>query len=249
MPTPFTHLYTIQTLLTDPAVPPPYRAALQAERGAFLLGSVVPDARVDAPDPRAATHFYNYHDGIQHEPWQRMLEQNPTLHTPSSAAHRAFIAGYIAHIAMDTVWSRDMMLPHFANGDWGKDIKWRFFVLHLILIDMDERDLNRLPSDIAAVMRPTLPERWLPFMPDDVIVGWRDMIDAQIRPDGETKTFEIFGERVGKTPEALRATWEDSAFMAQEVWAHIPHELVSAQEDAMLRHARASLIDYLGATD
>lgn len=218
---------------------------MTAERPAYVLGSVAPDARVDAPDPRAATHFYTYTEPFAQHPWMTMLERYPSLTQPKSAAHRAFIAGYVAHLAMDQVWSVDMLAPHFAAGTWGENRRHRFLVLHTLLIDMDKRDLASLPAWIPEALCQAAPDDWLPFMPQDALTDWQTLIYEQIKPGGASKTLEIFGERVSKTPDELRQILHDPAWMQQNLWDHVPRVLVASVEAEMTAHARDSLVRYL----
>lgn len=242
----------ICSLLTDVAVPESMRETLQAHRADLMLGSFAPDARVDAPDPRAATHFYRYTQAFTESPWKKMLNTHPELTTPKSEAHRVFIAGYIAHLAMDEVWSLDMLAPNFAYAYWGDSQAWRFFVLHLLLIHMDDRDLAALPVWVAEEVCQSKPDDWLPFMPQTVLTEWQHFIEAQIRPDGDSKTLEIFGSRIGRTPQELRQLVDDPEWMQNELWNFVPHHVLDSIERKMYQYARESLIAYMtmsGHTD
>ncbi|MEO0561265.1 MAG: hypothetical protein AAF125_04080 [Chloroflexota bacterium] len=247
MPTPFSHLVAIEKLLHDEQVPAVYRDVLNAERPAYLLGAVAPDARVDAPDSRAATHFYTYQDGITEHPWRIMLRRyNTSFVPPYPDDRRAFVAGYVAHLAMDEIWTVHMLGPHFAFGDWGENQKARFFVLHLLLIDMDERDLDALPAYVPPEIECAEPaEGWLPFMPLEVMVDWQRMIFDQIRLNGESQTLPIFGERVNRTPAQLRALADDPAWMQANVWDNVPRQVLHTVEAQMYVHARESLVAFL----
>ena len=144
MPTPYSHLWIAHRLLADEALSSEVQSAIAADVPAYLLGSIVADARIYPGADRELTHFYRYDKPMPDHPWQEMLRQNPTLAQPQTDSHRAFIAGYVAHLAADEYWTRQMVGPHFAEGAWGNDIRWRFYVLHLLLTSMDERDEARL---------------------------------------------------------------------------------------------------------
>ena len=245
MPTPFSHMVAITRLLADDAVPPELQTLLQNQRPAFMLGSVAPDARIDAPDSRAATHFYIYQEPIDRDPWRRMLDRYPALNTPVDEAHYAFVAGYVAHLAMDQMWTLDMLLPHFVHAGWGEDIHYRFLMLHTMLIDMDERDEARLPGWVPDTLQAAQPGDWLPFMPQPVLRGWQTLIYDQIKPGGVSKTLDIFGGRIGKTPQELRRLLDDKAWMQRELWNHVPRSVLNIVESTMYTHARASLVHYM----
>lgn len=242
MPTPFSHLWIANRLLEDEAVPAPIRAQLEAQMPAFLLGSVVADARVAGGD-RADTHFYRYDQPMPTNPWRVMLANYPVLKTAKSATHQAFLAGYVAHLGADEYWSRHMLKPNFADGDWGQGQRWRFFVLHLMLIQMDERDEMRLPAHNPETLRLCQPDDWLPFMPDETICEWRDFIAEQI--DGDSQTLSIFGARVRRTPAELRALVDDADTMQDYLWQHISHAHLASIEAATYAFAREQLLLYL----
>lgn len=248
MPTPFTHLMFAQRLLASHSqhIDTNHVSLLESERGAFLLGSVAADARIGAMLPREKTHFYVYGQETSENPWRVMLREYPALWTPHSAAHHAFIAGYIGHLAMDEIWSKQMMGPYFVAREWGPR-SLRYLMLHIILIYMDERDLSQIDPWQAPALETAQPEAWLPFMSDADLAGWQYLIYDQIRPGGASQTLEIFGERVIKTPSELRAILDDPATMQRDLWQHIPPLVLEEVEVAMFRYACASIDEYLSA--
>ncbi len=246
MPTPFSHLAITQRLLTNPELPTLQLALLEAHLPAYLLGSVVADARIDALDSRAATHFYTYTEPLKNHPWRVMIERNPTLMSPLDDVHRAFIAGYVAHLAADEVWSLEMLEPHFARGTWGKDVRTRFFWLHLLLISMDERDQKSLPHWHAPTLLQCQPNAWLPFMNDGILCGWRDFIAQQLTE--ESQTLAIFGGRIGRTPLELRPMLDDEHLMQEQLWQHITPAILEGVEDRIATFALSQLRLYLDET-
>jgi hypothetical protein len=239
MPTPFTHLHITTQLAADPCLDDGIRNLIQANLPAFLLGGVVADAKPSPLSDRTVTHFYHYSRPMPDNPWREMLREHPSLTGQRSQAHQVFLMGYVSHLATDEYWSRRMLHPHFARGEWGGSLADRFFVLHLLLIHMDERDLGRLEQGIAGTLRACLPDRWLPFMEDRVICEWRDFIADQIT--GESKTLEIFGERILTQPDKLRALLDDIGYMQSHLWDHITPALLAGLESQMYAFAREQL--------
>lgn len=242
MPTPFTHLATAQRMLADPEVPAPVAAFLQWQRSAFLLGNIAADARVSNGTSRTDTHFYSYDQPITEHPWQVMLAQHPTLQIASDEAQQAFLAGYVAHLAIDEYWSLHMLEPHFVRHEWGTR-ELRFFMLHVILIYMDERDYARLDNWQCAALRAAQPAHWLPFMNDDILRGWRDYLASQIA--GESETLAVFGGRINKTPAEFRAVLDSPQQMQMDLWDHIPHAVLEVVETGMYHFAREQMLAYL----
>jgi hypothetical protein len=244
MPTPFTHLAVAQRLLVDTEIPQSLRDLLNRHRGAFLLGNVAADARVETGLTRDETHFYSYDHNIIERPWQVMMRVYPQLREPCDDAQRVFLAGYAAHLSIDEGWTQDMLVPYFAMSHWG-DRDLRFLMLHILLIHMDERDYALLENWQQTALLQAKPNRWLPFLTDDMLVSWRDLIARQITGAGTSKTLEIMGERVGKTPAQLRAILDSPQQIKKDLWAHIPQKALAEVEAKMYVHARTQMILYL----
>ena len=239
MPTPFTHLNITQRLLRDTVIPQAYRDLLFAHRPAFQLGSIVADARVSSGVPRSATHFYSYDRPIIEHPWRVMLDEHPSLQQPHDDVHRVFLAGYAAHLSTDESWALKMVRPQFGEREW-EDVEPRdkFFALHLILTYMDERDEAGLESWQAEKLCTCAPGDWLPFMPDDVLCAWRDMIADQIAPGGISQTLNIFSSRLGIDTDFIRKTLDDPDEMNRRLWRHVPKSLLEAVEKQIYAFTR-----------
>ena len=244
MPTPFTHLAVAQRLLDDPAVSDSSRSFLNRERSAYLLGNIAADARISDGVTRETTHFFAYDRPIDTHPWRVMLAQYPDLQHVSSTAQQAFLAGYIAHLSMDEVWSLEMVRPYFADGMWGNR-RLRFLMLHIILIYMDERDYGRLEGWQQSTLCAARPHQWTPFLSDAALVDWRDFIGSQIPPQGDSQTLQVLGERLNMEPAALREILDDDQRMQSDLWANVPQILLSEVETHMYDHARSQMMVYL----
>jgi hypothetical protein len=223
-------------MLRDESIPAAIRAALEAEKPAFLLGNIAADARNSGALKREDTHFYSYDKGIYERPWRVMLQTHPSLLSPSNAAQRTFLAGYVAHLTIDEVWSADMLGPHFVQRDWG-DRSLRFLMLHIILAHMDERDYRQLEDWQHPALEKAQPNHWTPFMSDAVLQEWRDFIAGQIAPEGTSQTLSVFGGRINKAPEELRAILDSPEQMQRDLWDNITPETLAGVESTMYRRA------------
>ncbi|MBI1258670.1 MAG: hypothetical protein GC204_14475 [Chloroflexi bacterium] len=247
MPTPFTHLHYAQRLLTDPAVPVEQRALLNDQRGAYLLGSVSADAQALAGLKRDDTHFYSFEVPMEDHPWRVMVTRYPELLAVRDPARRAFVAGYVMHLSMDEIWSLQMTGPEFAEREWATRLQ-RFLMLHILLITLDERDLKLLDPRLNEALCDAHPRNWLPFLSDHVLSEWDSLIYKQIVPGGESETLAVYGARLQKTPEELRAILDSPERMQNELWANVTHELTAQVEANMAEHARTQMITYLSET-
>ena len=246
MPTPFTHLRIAQDLLGDERLAPIYRELLRRQTPAFQLGGIVADARVASGVGREVTHFYAYGRPISERPWRLMLREFGSLSQPRDEAHLAFLAGYVAHLATDEAWALKMVRPQFWERDWlGVERRDKFLALHLILTVMDERDEVELAPWQAASLKRSEPDGWLPFMSDDILRGWRDLVARQIVPGGESETLAIFGRRLKRDPAEIRAVLDDPARMERTLWRHVPREELSRVERQAYAFTRDQLAVYL----
>lgn len=246
MPTPFTHLRIAQDLLVDERLAPQYRELLTRQASAFQLGGIVADARVASGVGREVTHFYAYGRPISARPWRLMLREYESLSRAHDEAHLAFLAGYVAHLATDEAWALKMVRPQFWERDW-PDVERRdkFLALHLILTVMDERDEVELEAWQAQSLARCEPDGWLPFMSDDILRGWRDLVARQIAPGGESETLAIFGRRLKREPAEIRAVLDDPALMERYLWRQVPRSQLAQVERQAYAYTRDQLAVYL----
>lgn len=244
MPTPFSHLAIAQRLLKDEQIPSKYRQLFQEEIGAFLLGSIAADARVGNGAPREMTHFYAYGEPMEMHPWRKMLTTYDELWQPKTMAQWAFVAAYVAHLAMDEYWTLNMVGPHFFQPDW-RTKRDRFLSLHVLLIFMDQRDLDSLESWQAEALDAAKPENWLPFIGDDDLLSWKQLIYDQIKPGGESQTCEIFGSRTRVGAQFFEDIVRDDERIQQELWDYVPKNVLTDIETEMYAFIRSQLLEYL----
>jgi hypothetical protein len=247
MPTPFTHLVTAAHLLEDAALPRPLHNQLIEETGAFLLGNVAADARVSSGIQREQTHFYAYDRPMLEHPWRVMLHDFPTLLEPETPAQRAFIAGYVAHLALDEVWSLQIVRPYFGQAEWAPGPQ-RFFLLNALLVAMDMRDYPLLENWQRPALLTANPQSWVPFMTDADLTGWRDFVGIQLPPGGVSQTLEVIGPRVGQAPHELGAFIQSAESMAP-LYANVPADVLAQAEHDMAERARHDLLAYWEATE
>lgn len=243
MPTPFTHLETAQRLLVDDLIPAEIRAAFAEQLPAFLLGNIAADARISGDITRETTHFYSYDRGITEHPWRVMVQRNPELNQPATLAQQVFVAGYVAHLSIDEGWSLHMLGPHFAQRTWGTN-HFRFLMLHMLLIYMDERDYHVLLPWQQPNLATAVPDQWLPFMNDRILSDWRDFISQQLAPVGTSQTLEVLGKRINMQASELRDYLDSTDRMEADLWANISRDQLQAVEETMYRQAREQMLIY-----
>src|SRR5262249_4134761 len=182
MPTPFMHMALAERLIHDPEWPGLVGSLLRASWGAFLLGSIAPDARVSSGMERGSTHFFEYQPKVEPPAVTAMLQRHAELQRTAitDEVRASFVAGYAAHLAMDEIWCTDLLFPVFIHGgDWG-DRATKFLVLHAVLAYLDHRDRELLPESHYGQLAGAEPHGWLPFMEDSALIVWRDTIAKQL---------------------------------------------------------------------
>lgn len=245
MPTPFMHLRAAHRFLGDSDVPETLRQSLTTHLGAFLLGNVAPDARVSGGVARTNTHFFDYTPPkIEPKAIDTLLAQHPALQK-SQGGQQAFVAGYLAHLAMDVVWAEEMLFPYFYFKDWGTQGS-RFIMLHVLLCYLDERDFRQWGENFAEALAATQPDHWLPFLGDEDLRVWRDIIARQICAECASETLAILGSRVTVGAEGLREMLADPLKLQLALWDHVPREAVFEVEKTMYRAMVTDMIRFMG---
>lgn len=247
VPTPFTHLAGAWRLLAGPELPEGTRRRLRAELPAFLLGSIAADARVHAAAARDSTHFYSYEPPMAAAPWRVMLQRHPALRRPRDEAQRIFLAGYVAHLGMDEVWTRELFWPRFRQDGWGADRRERVYALHVLLSLLDERDYPVADGGSARALAQARPAGWLPFLGDEDLLAWRDLILRQLR--GSSETLAILSRRVGATAGEFRALLDDAGAQQDRLWRYVSRGQLAGVERNMLAGARGQLQAWLREQD
>jgi hypothetical protein len=74
---------------------------------------------------------------------------------------------------------------------------------------------------------------------------WGALIHDQIKPGGISRTLDIFGGRVMRSPLELRAILDSDTEMQSGLWDNIPRAVLTEVEAHMYDYARASLCEYM----
>lgn len=251
MPTPFTHLAYANQLLNDPILSDQHRLFLKNHLGAFLFGNFAPDGHAQYQgEPslkREDSHFFEYRPKVDPPATQALLATYPQFQRQVTYNDEltAFIAGYLAHLAVDQIWCEQMLFPHFFFGEWGTK-ETRFTALHLIITVMDIRDYGRMPSDAYAAIQPIEPTYQLAFLPDTALSLWKNLVIDQFNPDGGvSQTYEILGKRVSLGADGLKAVIESPEALQIQLWDYVSPSLLKEVEVAMYQYMVQTVITYL----
>lgn len=231
MPTPFNHLRIAADLLATPGLAAEVRTLIQHHWPAFLLGNIAPDVQSITGAPREATHFFPVPIGNAPSAASRLFAEHPTLAHPQPLppAQAAFLAGYLAHLEFDQHWVRAIFEPVFGpEQTWGTFAE-RLYLHNALRSYWDFGDLAALPDETATALSAAQPAAWLPFVADDDLARWRDLIADQLHTGtGAEGTLRVFAERMQVEPATLAALVHSPAAMAERVFSRVAWEEVLA---------------------
>lgn len=250
MPTPFMHLHTAEQILS----------AMKQSNGngriltelelswpAFYMGSVAPDVNAISDIERSVTHFYKMPPNPELQAYAQMLVAYPDLacvqKLPTDKA--VFVAAYSAHLLLDLIWLREIVVPFFVQADHLGDRAQRWLTHFVLLTYLDKLALESLPNTAVTTLANAHPHQWLPFITDDILVAWRDLLVEQLHPDAPVKTVEIYAGRMGMSPTEFAANLQDAEWMAEQVFGKVPVDQVQAILTDAVPRSVAIISDYL----
>ena len=232
MPSPFTHLYIaekIQQEINNQHLEKSRLAkTLAAGWAPFYFGSVAPDYQALSGQPREMTHFFKLPPEPGNQAYPRMFSQHPQLAAGDQIpnAQAAFVAGYAAHLLLDLIWFREVLIPFFHLAPDMGDYKERH-LLHLILLTyIDKMALKQLPETAGQTLAQADPAGWLPFASDSDLKQWQGFLVPQLQPGAKSETVRIYADRLGMTAEAFAAKLDDQAWMNEKLFSRIPIDVV-----------------------
>lgn len=187
---------------------------IDADRGAFYLGSTAPDIRVITRGNRADTHFYDLADLERQDSVERMLDAHPELRKPAGldAATTAFIAGYITHLVLDEAYVEEIYRPTFGvysdiDTDPRSNVWDRVLQYELDRIDrIDDQGRVHLQGALAE----SAPPPGVPFIADDNLARWFEMINEVA---GEAPDYSRFRRM-------MKRHLEGAGFSEHDIEAH-----------------------------
>lgn len=238
MPTPFYHLDIAHSLLTHPRLSSQAEELLKEQLPAFLFGCTAPDVQTVSRQKRIVTHFYRLpYSPHAPLPWVLFFEQHPKLknlnHLPAS--HAAFLVGYLIHLQADFLWTLDVFVPNFEcpANTWASPQQRQHY--HNVLrsyVDLEIR--ARLEPDVGTALAEVHPETWLPFVDDDALKAWRDVLVEQFQPGATSKTVEIFAQRHGTDPEEFFKLIHSPQAMEEQIFRYFPVQRLEAYRNLLI---------------
>lgn len=153
--------------------------SLEADLGAYYLGSTTPDIRVLTRWERQRTHFFDLNEYGHQDGVTTLFREHPELADPArlNASTRSFMAGYVSHLVMDEVWITNIYRPFFGEGSpLGGDA--RANVLDRVLqyeLDRQERDKREIMEEVRRELAASALEIYVGFIDAESLRRWRDI--------------------------------------------------------------------------
>ncbi len=241
MPTPINHLVIADEILAHRDCPSATRSLLRAQRGYFLLGSIAPDVHSVSQTSRDDTHFFDLRGPDDQSGPALMLSRYPQLADPAAwpPTQVAFLAGYLSHLLIDDLWIVSVFRPCFRRGINRDNITQRILLHNVLRTHLDRQDRERLHQATLADLRAATIAHLLPFVPDDDLCTWRDLICEQLIPGGEVYTAKIFAGRMDAPVEDMLALLNSPEAMRNEVLSLLPPtKLDWYRQEAVARSCR-----------
>ena len=248
MPTPFMHLQIAERLLDHPELLPAVRDRLVANWPAFYLGSVAADVQTITNASRSSTHFYKIPPSTDVVAFDQMLVSFPELAVAAvlTPAHAVMVAAYRAHLLADIRWFWDMTNPFFLEPiDWPVDHYQRFLVHNILLAYLDAEAVAALPAGAGGTLAAAEPAGWLPFVSDDALRRWRDMLADQLQPGVPVATVAIYASRMQIQADEFSARLANPEWMAKRVFKRVPLAALQASTRQVLDESVQLLNSYL----
>lgn len=228
MPTPFMHLDYAERMLVHPELSDPVREVFKDNLPLFYLGSVVADINNISDVARSTTHFHSLPLTKDQFPVgaERMMLNYPQLNSAEklSIPEAVYVAGYAVHLLMDMVWLRRIIVKFFVYNEAWEDVDRtrRFLGSTLLLAYLTDESLKVLPPNAWNVLDSAEPPPTIiPWLPLDAVIDWQAVVASQIKPGGKIQTDEIYGKRMGVTPQQFRGYLEDDQWLEEELFSRV----------------------------
>ena len=150
---------------------------IDADRGAYYLGSTAPDIRVITRMDRRVTHFFELNDFENQDSVAAMFTAYPGLAAPAGldAATTAFMTGYLTHLVLDESFICDIYRPTFGAFSADPDDPRANVLDRALQYEMDRRDREDRVAmeEIHNALGATPPPAGIPFIADEHLVEWK----------------------------------------------------------------------------
>ena len=225
--------------------------------GSCLLGSTAPDIRAMAKWDRQRTHFAPLSVGQVGTGTKEMFAQHPRLadHKSQTPETRAFILGYVCHLAADELWITTMFRTHFQEGSQGISNQLEGQIWDRALqLDMDrsviEEDFFELDPDvlISGSEKSVLIE----FLEDELLSEWRDWVLKFLGWDFSWDRLKRALNRMHRDDEGVQMVVD--SFLTnmpeslEKIYQVVPRSMIESYKERVVVETLSQVREYLSGT-
>jgi hypothetical protein len=229
-------------------------SVIDADRGAYYLGSTIPDVRMITRWERERTHFFDLEDFGHQDSVRALFEANPDLSdagdlNPSTAA---FMAGYLTHLVLDEGWITTVYRPLFGEKSALEGSERANVMDRVIQYEMERREREDTPTmiELSGAIAASALEVTVGFIDVETVQRWREVNLDFLKAPPTWERFRNVASRhlrqAGVTePERIEAFMAEVPSLLQETVDHVGWERVQSYLDESSGRARAAIEDYL----
>lgn len=227
---------------------------IDAERGAYYLGSTTPDIRVLTRWDRERTHFFRLDEFGEQSGVHRLFEQEPALRDASNlnAATGAFVAGYISHLVFDESYITQVYRPVFGEQSCLGDNVKANLMDRLLQFEMDRRERSDRATieEIQRELAESAVEVSVEFVDRETLLRWRDMSVDILHPHSKERLEKMFVRHLAaigiEGDELVAAFMEDEApELLHETIDVVGKERIRSYLESAREQARRAMKEYL----
>ena len=222
--------------------------------GPYLLGATTPDIRVLTRQDRFSTHFFDLEGPDHQDSVAGFFSQHGHLLAPErlSAETRAFVAGYVSHLAMDEQYITGVYRRFFArHEELGGTIRANVMD-RLLQFDLDRAYGSdpELKTEICAALGCTVENIEAGFVDGETLDRWRKVaLDMAARTMDWDRIRGMIANHLRyaglEEGETLSTFLDSLPGLLDETIAHITSSEVDAFVQRSTEVARGAIVRYL----
>ena len=224
--------------------------------GSCLLGSTAPDIRAMTKWDRERTHFARLSVESVGVGTSRMFELHPELadHGRQTPATRAFLLGYVSHLAADEVWITTMFRPHFGEECRITASELEAHIWDRALqLDMDRKVLTEDNGFTAT--EEAIPDSEqgveVSFLEEEVLREWRSWVSRFLGWDFTWERLKRALNRMYRDDDEAQQVvdrfLEQMPHSLERIYQKIPQEKLEAYQQRALAETVVQAREYLSA--
>jgi len=249
LPHPILHLSLAKTLADQLTL-----ADIQADRGAFFLGSTAPDMRLVTHVDRSQTHFFQLNNFEHQDSVATMFETYPELRDRAklNAPTASFLSGYMTHLILDEGWISEVYRPLFGERSPLKNTRRANVMDRVMQFELDRQrredceTLDQIRADVAS----TALEVLVGFLDQESLQRWRELNVGFLKVPPTWERFRVVADMHLReygisTPEEVDALMAEVPVILQEAIDYVGWDRIKHFIETAARRSRTQIKEFL----